>query len=291
MKKLASFQAYNTYDQATLDAQYNPRASVPDHVAIFERHAQMSEKARYHFPCRLDVAYGPSDAERLDIFPSEIKGAPVLIYFHGGFWRSRDKADFSFLSRAFVPLGATLVLVNYALCPAVSMDTLIGQCFKAIAWTQRHCTEFGGDSERVFVAGHSAGAHIATMALIADAEGSGPMPKGYLKGGTAISGLFELEPVRRSYVNSDLRLTPEQVERNSPWRHLPNRSAPLVVTVGQLETAEFRRQSLEFGEAWTERGLPGETFEVPHHHHYTILDVLLDPTSRLMNAMRQQIGI
>lgn len=286
-----SFPAYATYDQTTLDAQYNPRAAVPDHAAIFARHARMSEEARRHFSCRLDVAYGSSDAERLDIFPAQQSGAPVVVYFHGGFWRSRDKADFSFLSRAFVPLGATLVLANYALCPAVNMDTLVGQCLKAIAWIQRHCTDFGGNSDRVFVAGHSAGAHIATMALIADAEGNGPMPKGFLKGGTAISGLFDLEPVRRTHVNGDLRLTHEQAERNSPLRQLPIRSAPLVIAVGQLETDEFRRQSEEFGHAWRERGLPGELLEVSDQHHYTILDVLLDPTSQLTLAIRQQLGI
>lgn len=286
-----SLAAYVTYDQTTLDAQYNPRAAVPDHRGIFERQARMSAEVREQFGCRLDLSYGPSDAERLDVFLAQEKDAPVLIYFHGGYWRSRDKSDFSFLARAVVPFGAHLVMVNYALCPAVDMDTLVSQCMDAIAWTRRQCGDFGANPDRVFVAGHSAGAHIAVMALIADGQEKSRWPTGFLKGGTAISGLFDLEPVRRCYVNEDLRLTPEQVERNSPLRHLPDRAPPLIVAFGQNETDEFRRQSIEFGNAWRERGLPVEIFEEPDQNHYTILDVLLDPASSLARSIRQQLGL
>jgi len=283
------FPAYESYDQAALDATYNPRAVVADHATFFQRHARLSEAARRDLPCRLDLAYGPTPAERVDVFPGAA-GGPILVYFHGGYWRSRDKADFSFVAQAWAPLGVTVVMANYALCPAVDMDTLIAQCRAAMGWTRTHARDLGGDGDRIFVAGHSAGAHIAVMMLLADQAGTiAPAP--FLRGGTAISGLYDLEPVRRSYVNADLRLTPEQALRNSPIRHLPRQAPPLILTAGDVETAEFRRQSLDFAAAWQAAGLACESFEIPRHHHYSILDDFTDPQSGLVRSMREQIGV
>jgi arylformamidase len=120
------------YDQEALDREYDNRGKVPDFADYFTRYAGESAVARRQLDCRLDVRYGPSPGETLDIFPAT-GSAPIQLFIHGGYWRAMDKADFSYVARAFNPAGAAVVVINYALIPAVDMDELIRQCRAAVA--------------------------------------------------------------------------------------------------------------------------------------------------------------
>ena len=156
----------NRLDPQWLDAQYNNRARVPDHAQVMAGWADASAAARAGAPqAVLDVAYGPTAGQKLDVFPAAVPQAPVLVFIHGGYWRALDKADQSFVAPSFNADGAMVVLPNYDLCPAVSVEQIVLQLVQAVAWVVRHAAEHGGDPTRIALAGHSAGGHLAAMLL------------------------------------------------------------------------------------------------------------------------------
>jgi arylformamidase len=205
-------------DPAWLDLQYNNRARIPEHPHLFDRWSRDSAIARDRSSRRLDVAYGRGPAETLDIFPSARDDAPVLFFIHGGYWRALDKRDVSFIGPSFTREGAMVVVPNYALAPTVTIETIAMQMVQALAWTWRHAALYGGNPKRIIVAGHSAGGHLAALLLTCRWPEVGPdLPGDLLGGGLAISGLFDLEPIRQTpFLQPDLRLTPASVRRLSP---------------------------------------------------------------------------
>ena len=215
-------------DPAWLDAQYNARASIPEHAEIFARWSADSAAARASTGASLDLRYGDGPNESLDVFHAQRPGAPVLVFIHGGYWRALDKREQSFLAPALVAGGAMVVLPNYALCPAVSIATIALQLTRALAWVHRNAADFGGDPQRIVVAGHSAGGHLAAMMLACRWRDVGAdLPPDLVKAALAISGLFDLEPLRRApFLQPDLRLTPADVRRLSPARFAPPRARP-----------------------------------------------------------------
>jgi arylformamidase len=184
-------------DPAWLDAQYNNRARVPGYARFLERWAQASALARERLSRRLDLRYGDGPNETLDLFPSPRANAPVLVFIHGGYWRALDKSDQSFVAPAFVAAGAMVVLPNYELCPSGTVESISLQMARAVAWVWRHAALYGGDPQRIVVAGHSAGGHLAAMMAACDWKRVGAdLPERLLAGSLALSGLFELEPIR-----------------------------------------------------------------------------------------------
>ncbi len=281
---------YRGYDPAQLDAQYNPRAVAPLFQLLVDRWGADSEATVRSFANRLDLAYGPSAAERVDVFPAKNPKAPVQIFFHGGYWRAMDKATNRFLARGFVPAGVTTVAANYGLCPAVSMDELVRQTRACIAWVWKSAASFGGDPDRIYISGHSAGGHIVCMALATDWPAFGAPPD-VVKGVCAISGLYDLEPIQRIFVNKELRMTPEQALRNSPLLHMPKSPTPLIMAVGALESDEWRRQTSDYVAAFRSRGWPVEHIVVPGHDHYSILGPFEDPSHALHAAVLRQMRL
>mgnify|MGYP002405564662 CR=1 FL=1 len=283
---------YREYDRAALDAQYDNRAAVPEHVEHHEGWTRDCAAVRSAYADRLDVAYGASAAETLDLFPATGGPAPVQVFFHGGYWLSRDKSDFSFLAPAFVDAGAAMVVVNYALIPAVGMEELVRQCRLSMAWVHGNAASFGGDARRIFVSGHSAGGHLVTMMMATDwpafADG---LPPDSVKGGCAISGIYDLEPIRLTFMQETLGFTPEQVARNSPLGLTPATGAPLIVAVGGDESEEFLRQSETFTAQWAKEGVPCGMMVRPGINHFTILGEFADPESGLTRAVRKQMGL
>ena len=277
-------------DAAWLDAQYNNRARIAAHPQIFERWASSSASAREQLRGHLDVRYGQGPNETLDIFPAASAGAPVLVFIHGGWWRSLDKADQSFLASPFVESGAMVVLPNYALCPSVVIETIALQLVRALAWVHRHAAQYGGDPGRIVVGGHSAGGHLAAMLLscrwpaVAD-----DLPARLVKSALAISGVFDLEPLRHTpFLQRDLRLTPASVRRVSPARFAPP-AGRLLALVGGDESEEFGRQNRLIREAWGPRAVP-VCESVPGANHLTVLDVLADPRSGLHALARELLA-
>jgi arylformamidase len=152
-------------DPAWLDVQYNNRARIADHARFFERWAEASALSRQQSDCVLDLPYGDAPAEKLDVFRTTAAQAPVLVFIHGGWWRALDKADHSFIAPSFNADGALVVVPNYTLCPAATIEQITLQMMRALSWVWQHAGAHGGDPRRIVVAGHSAGAHLAAMLL------------------------------------------------------------------------------------------------------------------------------
>jgi arylformamidase len=268
-------------DAQWLDTQYNNRARIPEHPQIFARWAAASQHAREHATVHPDLPYGEGPNETLDVFPSAAAGAPVLVFIHGGWWRSLDKSDHSFLAPPFVVRGAMVVVPNYALCPAVSIEEIALQMVRALAWTYRNAARYGGDPGRIVVAGHSAGAHLAAMLLCCRWSGVSPdLPQRLVHSALAISGVFDLDPIRRTpFLQVDLHLSPPAVRRLSPLR-FPPPAGRLFAVVGGDESDEFLRQNRLLREAWGRRSVP-VCERVAGANHLTVLDTLADPGARL----------
>jgi arylformamidase len=279
------------YDTAWLDLQYNNRARIPDHPEIFERWARASALAREGLSHRFDVKYGDGPNETLDVYPTHAGRAPVLVYIHGGYWRSLDKRDQSFLAPSFVQGGAMVVMPNYALCPAVRIEDIALQLVRALAWTWRHAPLYGGDPRRIVVAGHSAGGHLAAMLLCCDWKEVDPeMPPDLVRRALSVSGLFDLEPIRHApFLQEDLRLTETSAARLSPV-HFPPPSGTLYAVVGADESEEFLRQNRLLRDAWGSKSVPVcET--VPGMHHLSVLTELADPGARLHALALDLLGL
>lgn len=277
-------------DPAWLDRQYNNRALVPEHAAHFERWATESAQARQSLACHLDVAYGHGSGETLDVFPAPRKvgkpAAPVLVFIHGGYWRSLDKSDHSFLAPVFVKQGACVVMPNYALCPAVTIPQIALQMTQALAWVVRHIGAHGGDPRRITLVGHSAGGHLAAMLLACDwAKVGADLPATPVKNALSISGVFDLEPLRHTpFLRDSLRLTAQQVRQTSPAGF----PAPCVVggrgtlaaVVGANESEAFVQQNALIQQAWGAKVVP-VCEALPGLNHFSVLEALVKPGHRL----------
>lgn len=278
-------------DPAWLDRQYNNRARVPDCAEQMRKWAEASAFVRARVPCALDLPYGDGPHETLDVFPTTRRQAPVLVFIHGGYWRALDKADHSFLAPSFTADGALVVVPNYALAPAVSLEAIALQMTRALAWVWRHAAAHGGDPSRIVVAGHSAGGHLAALLLscqwkrVAD-----DLPAQLVGGALSVSGLFDLEPLRHTpFLQADLQLTPAAVRRLSP-AFFPRPRGKLHAVVGAQESEEFLRQNQLIRDQWGPTAVPVcET--VPGADHFSILKQLADPDARLHQLGRQLLGL
>ncbi|WP_291088653.1 alpha/beta hydrolase [Hydrogenophaga sp.] len=287
-------------DPVWLDREYNNRALVPEHAEHFKRWAESSAQTRQSSRPLLDVSYGHGPGETLDIFPAPRKAgtplAPVMVFIHGGYWRSLDKSDHSFIAPAFTKLGACVVVPNYALCPAVTIPDIVLQMVQALAWTYRHIAAHGGDPHRISVVGHSAGGHLATMMLACEWERVGDdLPESLVKNALSISGLYDLEPVRLTpFVQSSLKLTPAQVKKASPAL-LP---APLLregrgrlyTVAGADESSEFLRHNRLIQQAWGSEVVP-VCEALPGLNHFSIVDALAQPGHRLHVLARELLAV
>lgn len=268
--------------QQEIDREYDATAAVPESAAIIERWRCQSARVREQLPCRLGLRYGPTRAEYLDLFPAG-PGAPLHLFFHGGYWRRFSARDFSFLAEPLVAAGIAVGVVNYALCPAVSIDEIVRQARAAVAWAFTRAPDLGCDRERLTLSGHSAGGHLVAMAAITDWPGDYDLPADCIGAVLAVSGLFDLGPFPWSYLQPSLQLDLAQVVRNSPILHVPKSGPPILAVVGAGESGEFRRQSRDFVAAWRARGLAAELLEIGGTNHFTVLDATLGPDGAFLH--------
>jgi arylformamidase len=271
---------YRGMDRVQLDAAYNNTAAVPARSAIAADWAARSARARREHAGHLDLAYGESPRERLDLFLAADPMAPTLAFIHGGYWQRNDKETFAFLAEGLLPLGINLAVVEYTLAPAARLDRIVTELRRSVGWLAQHLGDYGADPARLYVAGHSAGGHLTAMTM--------PLPA--VRGGLAISGIYDLEPIRLNYLNEKLGLDAAEAERNSPLLHLPAAAGELVVAYGTGELPELCRQSTAYAQAWSERGLPGHLLPVAGADHFTILQALADPHGALTRALLGMIG-
>lgn len=269
-----------TTDKAWLDEQFS-LDRIDNIDLVFARRAEAARHGRESSDVADAVPYGPDPAHRLNIFPARNTDgpSPVQIFIHGGFWRSLDADLFSFLAPGFVPFGATLVVIDYPLMPTARMADVVSAAKLAVQWVQGNIARYGGDPGRIYISGNSAGGHLVAELL----DGAGAS----IKGGAALSGIFDLEPVSRSFQNDSLTLTSKEIATFSPALRELDITAPLIVAVGGDETEIFQQQTTDFA-----RQCGGEPLIAPGLDHITIvLDGLADPAADLNKAVRRQMGL
>ena len=275
----------NAPDKAFLAREYNNRELVPEHPQFFARWGETSLRARSRMLSYLDRRYGEMPGETIDLFPARKGDGSCMMFIHGGYWRSLDKQDFSFLAPAWVDAGVSLAVVNYDLCPKVTMEEIARQMLRASRWLWLHAEQYGMDQDRLYVSGHSAGGHLAAMLMCAlwpvfDAQ----LPKDLWKGGLAISGLYDLRPLLQvDFLQQDLRLDEAAALRLSPAFMPQATRAPVMSCVGGGESSEFQRQNALLGERW--RGV--EDIEMPGTNHFSVIDGLVDASSELFAGARR----
>jgi arylformamidase len=277
----------NAPDKAFLSREYNNRELVPEHPQFLARWAESSARARSTMICYLDRPYGEQPGETVDLFPARKGDGSCMMFIHGGYWRALDKKDFSFLAPAWVDAGVSLAVVNYDLCPRVTMDEIVRQMLRASRWLWLHAEEYGMDQDRLYVAGHSAGGHLTAMMMCAlwpvfDRA----LPKDLWKGGLAISGLYDLRPlVEVDWLNGDLRLDPAAAQKLSPAFISPATRAPVMTCAGGDESSEFHRQNSLLGERW--RAAFAGDIPMPGRNHFSVIDGLADQKSALFAGARR----
>ena len=267
--------------QAQLDAQYNPSIALSDPTAPGRHFVALAQQTRAKLRCTLDVPFGPTLPETLDIFPADVPNAPVFVFIHGGYWRALSSKEFSWVADGLHALGITTVVTNYALCPQVTIDEITRQTRAALAWTLRNIQHYGGDPSRVAIGGHSAGGHLTAMALQTAWEADYGLPQDPFVGAILFSGLYDIEPLRYSYLQPQIQLDDRTIRHQSPAFSVRACATPVWITWGGAETNEFARQSALFDAAWKAQGNASELRAVPGADHFTVIAGLETPQSEV----------
>ncbi len=271
------------FDQAALDREYSPSLAAGGDIGPYlRRYTSLSQDAADSAGFLPALAYGPHPDEIVDVFRPAGDGPwPLHVFIHGGYWQALGQRDFAFIGPAFQRRGVAFASLNYTLAPAASIGAMIDQCRRALAWLFRHSGELNIDPARITISGHSAGAHLCAMLLATDWSALG-LPADVIKAALLISGIYDLEPIRLSYVNAPLALTPGDVAAWSPMRlDIPVRG-PVAVVWGEHDTAEFHRQSRDFADRLSTPGRAVHQEEFGGLNHFDILFDFIADDSRLM---------
>lgn len=272
------------------EQQYNARAAVPQHPQIIARWVNESATVRASQRCELDLEYGPSFQEKLDWFFAEGTSNALLVFIHGGYWRSLDKSDFSFLSPAFTRRGISVAVINYGLAPQLRIDDIVRQTRAAITWIAHNAYRHGADASKLYVAGHSAGGHLtAMMAATHWPSVSTTLPIDLVKGAICISGIYDLEPIRYTSINQDVRLDAAAAQRLSPALMQPTVNVPMLMAVGGDESDEFKRQNTLLIERWPACAM--QDVPLPGANHFTVVGDLAKAESPLHQAALTLMGV
>ena len=248
-------------------------AGSADIVADWERR---SSEMRRRYPAHLDLRYGPRDRNRIDFLKVRDEG-PTLLFIHGGYWQNRAKETFALFAEGPLAYGINVALIGYTLAPDATLDQIVGEIHAGIDHLAKQLPALGGDSKGVVASGWSAGGHLTTMALT--------HPQ--VRAGMAISGIYDLEPIRHSYLNEKLSLDEAASHRNSPMMVAGGPLKPLSLVVGSAELPLLRKQTADFAGHRAKYGLPVTYEEIPGANHFTIMNELASPSGRITTLVRQ----
>ncbi|MDM0066797.1 alpha/beta hydrolase [Variovorax sp. J31P207] len=260
--------------------QGQTRPGFPSLLAEYEAESLAAVAAG---PCALDRRYGPSKRQTFDFFPARGRARGTLAYFHAGYWQSRDKSTFRFIAPAFADMGLNVALVNYPLCPSVSLPALVVAANACVPAIHLLSAESAADALPLVLAGHSAGAHIAVELALADNHADS---KGHaIDGVVALSGIFDLAPLVETSLNDKLRLDAASAAACSPLHRVRAPAAPMLVVVGEEETPAFVDQSRRLHEAWTDAGNRSALHLAPRADHFSLLRHFASPVGPLFEEV------
>ncbi len=279
-------------DQKQLDDAYDQTVYAPNQPLLAARRKVASESVLKRLPPQR-VAYGPSEIEKLDIYKTQRPDAPIEVFVHGGAWRNGSAKDFAFPAEMFVNAGAHFVVLDFVQVQDAggSLLPMIEQVRRAVAWVYKNAATFGGDRNRIFIAGHSSGAHLAGVTLVTDWAKDHALPADTIKGGLLVSGMYDLKPVRLSKRSKYVNFTDEIEERLSSQRHLDKLNAPVVVAYGSQETPEFQRQGCDFAAAVRAAGKPVELIVGAGFNHFEIQETFGNPYGLAGRAALKQMKL
>jgi arylformamidase len=265
-------------DQKELDDAYDQSVYAPNQQLVAARRRLASEALLQRItPER--VAYGSSEDERLDIYRTHRPNAPINIYVHGGAWRNGQAKEFAFPAEMFMNAGANFVVLDFVQVQNAggSLMPMAQQVRSAVAWVYQNAAHIGGDAERIYITGHSSGAHLSGCALVTGWQKDFGLPENLIKGGLLISGMYDLKPVRLSKRSHYVKFTDEIEEALSSQRHLDKLNAPIIVAYGTQETPEFQRQNCEFATAVKAAGKPVELIVGDGFNHFEMQETVGNP--------------
>ena len=274
------------YTPEFVERGYNNRAAVPDHPRWLAYYPQASAEARAALAPQTDLRYGAGPKETLDLFLPAGPARGTFVFIHGGYWRAFDKSDFSFVATPFVAAGLAVAVVNYDLCPSVSIATIADEVRRAARWIVREGAAHGAHPDRIVVGGHSAGGHLTAMLFATDWSAYG-LAEPPFAGGVSLSGVHDLAPmVQFAPYDADLKLDAAEAARLSPVLLAPRTHAPLVLAAGADETSEFIRQTRLLWDAWPRNRPAGAAgpMLIPARNHFNVVVDLADASSELTRA-------
>ncbi len=273
---------YLHYTQAELDRNFDQRGWVSNALEVIARYPVSAAATRKRLVHEANVPYGPTPHEVLDIFPAAGKHAPVVVFVHGGAWRNFTKDDYSFVADGFVPHGYTTVMVNFAKILEVPLPVMVEQVRRAFSWVHANIARFGGDPRRLFVSGHSSGAHQAATALC---QPGVDLPHGAIRAAALVSGPYDMQPVLLSARSSYVKLSPAEADAMSPLRHVDRMPCPVYVGYCEHDTDVFQDLSREFAAALDRVGLLLAVDRFPGFNHFEHMEEFGRPDSALIRAI------
>ena len=281
-------------DISDLNHQYLPRLTIKNSDIYLKRSQKKSAKTRAKLSCELDIVYGDSPDQSLDVFPAQKENAPVHIFIHGGYWRAIEiqKETYSHIAEPLTKAGASVVIPNYSLCPNVSITTIVIQMRQVIKWVHKNIHCYNGDRKKIFVSGHSAGGHLTAMMATTGWSQEDKLSKNLIKGIAPLSGLFDIEPHRHlPLLQSDLKLTASEAKAMSPMYLAPNFSGTAIIAVGELEPDLFHWQSLSYAAHLRKHRIKTTYISTPNDNHFSITDRLGNSRDPLTRALISQMDL
>jgi len=263
--------------QAEIDAAFNNGAVVPELPSIRQDWLTRSQAVRGSRGEFLDQRYGGKPRQRIDLFFAPSRNAPTLAYIHGGYWQANEKENYAYVAEGPLAHGINVAVIEHTLAPEATMSEIVEEIRQAVQWLHANLAGYGADPSRIILSGHSAGGHLTAMLL--DSE----IPR-Y---GISLSGLFDLQPIRLSYLNKKLRLDEAEAERNSPVRTLSRGRFPVLVVYGTAELPELQRQSIEFAGVCAARGYAHELLAIEGANHFTVVEELARPSGLLARKLNE----
>lgn len=280
-------------DQKDLDDAYDQACWAPNREHVRRRRILACERAMDRLGPPQRVTYGPTEIEKLDIYKTERANAPVMIFIHGGAWKSGAAGESAYMAEMYLAAGANFVVPDFVAVEDAggSLMTMADQVRRAVAWAYKNAASFGGDPNRLYLSGHSSGAHLGGVVTITDWEKDFRLPRDVVKSALLVSGMYDLKPVRLSKRSKYVKFDDATEEQLSTERHIDRIHMPLIIGHGTLESPEFQRQSRDFAAAVKAAGKPVEFFVGEGYNHFEMQETMANPFGLGGRAALEMMGL